>query len=1196
MLRLDKMEISGFKSFSDRTEVRFPSGITAVVGPNGCGKSNIGDAINWALGEQSPKMLRGKQMADVIFAGSESRKAVGLAEVSLHLSGAQGLGAGDNGAMVVTRRLFRSGESEYLLNGKRARLKDIQDLLEQGHVGARTYATIEQGRIDQILNAKPKDRRLIIEDAAGIGGYKHKRRLTELKLEATQANLLRVNDIVVEVERQIRSLKRQAGKARRYRKLRDELRSQERIQFAVRSRDLDAELAAAREAESRTREQEAEGAARLSKLEVQLLEERGALESANKAHREAADRFHRLEIEIDREEGQIRSCDERIAEATEIETRQSAEAESLSTRVADVAERVATQEGRVESVKGEVERIRSDLSRQQSRLDEAQSARHDLREEVESLRRRQFEAMNGAAHSRNRLQSAQEARERNAAQRHRLEAECLAASDDLTRLSSETETLAERYEAQQRTVAGLREGFAGCETRLREARERLAVALEALTGAREQEQSAAARLATLEDVSTRFAGVSDGVRSLLSEGRAAGLRTGGVVADFIEASTDVENAAEGYLESFLPTVILESDDDVCRAAEMLRTEGTGRTSLICRSQPAGSLAVGTTANGKGDIPVEVLADSRVIGRLRDRLTLRTSANGFIQDRLGDALVVDSLAAALDLHRRHPTADYLTSDGDVVYASGIVHAGGRAVGDHGLLAHQRQIHEARDRVELATAGAAERQASVEASRDEVELLEDELRRLRHVLDGDQRRLVELEMLTKSTAEDHERSGRRSGVLEDELNGLREEAEQLRVSQGELTIEVERAEAGCASLESELRSKSAVLDEHEARLREESERAAALRENLAGRAQNLEAVEQERVRLSESASELRARVDNARSEIETARHRAGESRELQARTEGTLATHLEDRKVVKGQVAEIEHEISDLERGVAQRDEATKSSRQQLEGLREGTRQTELERTRVESAREHLDELCRQELGVTATQAVQETTESGADLDDVQLEQLDTAIVEIKDKIERIGPVNMTAIEEFAELEERHAFLVTQRQDLDRSMESLKETIRRINRSTRDRFAEAFESIRAYYQEIYKLLFNGGRADLRLEEGEDVLECGIEILAQPPGKRLANINLLSGGEKALSAIALLFAVFRYQPSPFCLLDEVDAALDESNVGRFARMLGEYAQNTQFIIVTHNKLTMESADLLYGVTMEEPGVSRLISLQLD
>jgi chromosome segregation protein len=1196
MLRLEKMEISGFKSFSDRTEVRFPEGITAVVGPNGCGKSNIGDAINWALGEQSPKMLRGKQMADVIFAGSAARKPVGLAEVSLHLRGAEGMGQSENGTLVVTRRLFRSGDSEYLLNGKRARLKQIQELLEQGHVGARTYATIEQGRIDQILNAKPKERRLLIEDAAGIAGYKHKRRLTELKLEATEANLLRVNDIVVEVERQIRSLKRQAGRARRYRRLRDELRAKERVHFGVRSTQLDAELERTREAERRAHDAQAEAAAKLSKLEVRLLEERSGLEAANKVLREAAERLHRTEIEIDRQEGQIRGCRERIAEAEATETRQTAEAEKLAQRLDELAGVAAEQEEIARGVCDEVERIRSELSEQQALVDDAQRAQRELREELESLRRRQFEAMNHAAETRNRRQSAAEALDRIAAQRQRLEADCSQTSDDLSRLASETRTLEEQLADQRSGIEVSRSAHAQTESLLRQGRRRQEVEAERLSAARQAEKSAGARLATLEDVATRFAGVSDGVRTLLGENKTVDVRTGGVIADFIEAAAEVESAAEGYLESFLPTVIFEEDADVCRAAELLRAEGAGRTSLICRSQPAGAMAVGTTANGKGEIPGTLLEDSRVIGRLRDRLTLRSSANGFIQDRFGDAVVVDRLETALDLHRRHPASDFLTTDGDVVFASGVVHAGGRPGGDHGLLAHQRQIRETRDEFEAAASRAAEQQKIVDALREEISRLDREVRSRREDLDEGERRLVGLELQTRRAAEDHERTGRRSDVLGDELQQLRAETGRLLGVREELSGEVERAEVECRELEEKLEARTGVWEGQEAHLHAESEKATTLRETLAARLQRQEAVDRESDRLAEAAAELRSRLAEARGDSERARERAEAAKRLQRETEAALADRLEERRASNGQVAGMEHEIAERQERVGGQEETTRQARDAVEALRDGTREAEVARARAESSREHLDELCRQELTITATQAVQEAIAAGAVLEEVIVEELDTQIVEIKNQIDKIGPVNMTAIDEFAELEERHLFLSTQRDDLEKSMESLKETIRRVNRSSRERFAEAFEAIRTSYQEVFKLLFNGGRADLRLEEGEDVLECGIEILAQPPGKRLANINLLSGGEKALSAIALLFAVFRFQPSPFCLLDEVDAALDDSNVGRFSRMLGEYAEQTQFIIVTHNKLTMESADLLYGVTMDEPGVSRLISLRLD
>ena len=642
MLRLERMEISGFKSFGDRTEVRFPIGITAVVGPNGCGKSNIGDALNWALGEQSPKLLRGKQMADVIFAGSRARKPLGMAEVSLHLAGTEGLKHEDQGRIVVTRRLFRSGESDYLINGKRARLRDIQELLNEARVGARTYATIEQGRIDQILNAKPKDRRMLIEDAAGVSNYKHKRRLTELKLEGTQANLLRVNDIVVEVERQIRSLKRQASKARRYRKLRDELREKERVRFGLRATELNADLERVRRAETEARDAEAEAAAALGRLEVELNEERELLERVGESYRVAADRMHRLELEIDREEARIRGCKERIAESDGVVERRTADSENLSRRHADEESQRRALHERVERDRAELERARSEFHGRKEILERAERELASLREEIERLRRRQFESMNHAADLRNRRRNTEEAAERTRVQRERLEAEQAGASEHVSRLRGESDDLAGRLEAERARAGQLREELTSAEQRLRESREQLARDSEELGRAREAEKSAAARLHTLEDVSTRFAGVSDGVRTLLGDGAASGVRTLGVVADYVAARSDVESVAEDYLRTFLPTVIVEDDGDVQRAAQLLRTAGAGRTSLISRAHPAGRPAVGTPGNGHGELPAELIADSRVRGKLRDRLTLSTASNGVLGDRVGDALLVLSL--------------------------------------------------------------------------------------------------------------------------------------------------------------------------------------------------------------------------------------------------------------------------------------------------------------------------------------------------------------------------------------------------------------------------------------------------------------------------------------------------------------------------------------------------------------------------
>jgi chromosome segregation protein len=1188
------MEISGFKSFSDRTEIQFPGGITAVVGPNGCGKSNIGDAINWVLGEQSPRMLRGKHMADVIFAGSEGRKPVGLAEVSLHLRGAVGQAAVDD-LLVVTRRLFRSGESEYLVNGRRSRLKDIQDLLEQGHVGARTYATIEQGRIDQILNAKPKDRRLLIEDAAGIAGYKHKRRLTEMKLEATQANLLRVHDIIVEVERQTRSLKRQAALARRYRRLRDELRSAERTQFAARSLALDADLAATRDVAGRAGEAEAAAAAALGRIERRLVDERAAIEAQNRSLRESANELHRVQLAIDRGEAQVRSCAERITEASETESKQSALGRELGERVAEQSRETAEHEAVVVALAGEVREVRARVAEQQGRVDDAAELRRRLRDELEGLRREQFELVAHAAEWRNRLRATADELERVTAQVRRLEAERSATSADLSRLAGEQVDLDEQCARCRAEVERLVGAVAASEVLLAGLRRAQAEGVEALSRARESEQSASARLATLEDVGTRFAGVSDGVRTLLGSVGAAGVGAAGVVADFIEAAAEVEGAAEGYLAAFLPTVILESDDDVCRAAELLRAEGAGRTSLICRSQPAGAMAVGTTPNGKGDVPSEILHDPRVAGRLRERLSLAGSENGLLHDRVGDALLVDDLEAALDLHRRFPWSDYLTRSGDVVYASGVVQVAGRSAGDHGLLAHQRRTREARRALERARIDSRERQAESERRTSEVTAGEERLAGERAELERARGELLGAELLVSRATADHERAGQRSGVLADELEALALEAERLAERRIGLEAEVATAERRAQEIEAAqgLASDGAAAQELVAQ--RESESLTTLRETLAGLAQKLESAEQRKRSLAALAADLEGRRGAAVESAEAARLRGVQAADERTRRESELAEQVGSQSELGLRVARLETEIAELERASAAGEQEARAGREALDGLRERSREAELARTRAESAREHLDELCLQELGVRAGDALAAARAEGIDLDQVRLDELEAQVVDLRQQIERIGPVNMTAIEEFAELEQRHGFLTAQREDLERSMESLRETIRRLNRASRDRFAEAFEAIRAHYQEIYRLLFNGGRADLRLEEGEDMLECGVEILAQPPGKRLSSVQLLSGGEKALSAIALLFAIFRFQPSPFCLLDEVDAALDEANVGRFTRMLGEYARNTQFVIVTHNKMTMEAADLLYGVTMEEPGVSRVISLEL-
>ncbi len=1193
MFKLSRMEISGFKSFGDRTEVQFPEGITAVVGPNGCGKSNIGDALNWVLGEQSPKMLRGRAMTDVIFNGTRTRKPIGMAEVSLHFSGAEGLPHADNGAVVITRRLFRSGDSDYRINGARARLKDIQELLRAGHIGSKSYATIEQGKVDQVLNARPKDRRLLIEDAAGVSGYKHKRRLTELKLEATQANLLRVNDIVTEVRRQINSLKRQAAKARRYQSLRDEMRKKERIRYALRGQEMDARLEAAIAAYQEATDAETAASGALARTETELGEKRTILDATAQAHREAAEKIHKLEIEIDREEQQIRACRERSEESETGAERDATEAARLAERQAELSAKVENHDTEVERHRIELEAAQQTLAERQAELDRREAVLAAAREELEALRKTQFEAMHAAAELRNRERGLRDAQERTGQQIQRLEQERDAARTDGARLEVESAALAKEHDVQIKVAEELRVQLHENEAGLEQIRISAAEATDTLSQAREREQSEISRLSTLEDVETRFAGVSDGVRLLLHDGPEAGVHSAGVVADYIEAGSDVEHAAEGYLGWILPSVILEEDRDVEAAAGLLRERGAGRTSFICRSQPSGALAVGSSPNGKPVLPDALAADSRVLGRLRERMSLKASSNGALQDRFGDAVLVDCLSTALELHRQHPSSDYLTSDGDVVYASGLISIGGNAEGDQGLLAHKRKMDGARTEVARASALAAELHAEVGDQRREIDRLDKLVREQRAALERANHARVELEHRSRVSDEERDRTKRRAAVLDAELENLAAETTRLGGSMEEIGAEVKQSEAATAQLETQVAERFAASERDERAIKEIAEGVAEARADVAARQERYDALSQERARVTESLSDLTARVNELTSASQSARERATSARDLLAKTEESLARNLEIRRVAAEENAATERVIAESRQTVGQFEAALREGRAALETLRAQTHEREMQRARTEEERKHVDELSMQELGISSAEARELI---GEEAEGVEINQLIEEIADLRAKLDAMGGVNLTAIEEFSDLEERYAFLTAQNDDLDKAMNSLKETIRRINRQSRDRFAEAFEAIRISYQEIFKLLFNGGRADLRLEEGEDVLECGIEIMAQPPGKRLTNVQLLSGGEKALSAIALLFAVFRYQPAPFCLLDEVDAPLDDSNVGRFTKMLHEYSDHTQFIIVTHNKISMEAADLMYGVTMEEPGISRLVSMRLQ
>lgn len=1185
------MEISGFKSFYDRTEIEFPDGITAVVGPNGCGKSNIADAISWVLGAQSPKSLRGTSMQDVIFGGSDGRKPLGMAEVSLHLESANGPLPSGLHNVCVTRRLFRTGESEYLLDGKRVRLQDVRDLMARSYVGSHSYAIIEQGKIAEIVNAKPTDRRTLIEDAAGVTGYKHRRRLAELKLEATRANLLRVQDILAEVEKQIRSLKRQAAKARRYRRMREDLRRRQGRLFRLRHGTLTETL---QRLDGRLEEvgaREAGVAAGLARAEAASEALKESIRDTDTAFGAAREEMHALDLEIDRTEGLVRSCRERAEELAAEAERARGEAatllELLETRRGEAAARASERESVAESLAS----LQAAIARAAEGHERLRGEAESLRAELETLRRGHLETSGSLAEKRNAIRAGREAAA--------LEREELGrVREALAEVEREARAQAVREDELGKTREAVRlrrEDLEAARGAARGERDAARAAWESSEnehhGVRDRHRIVAGRLAALEQLDSLYAG-QDAVRELLRLGPAEGLRPRGVVADFVSVPRDMEEAAEGGLADLLPAVVVDSPEQARDGVRLLRRIGAGRVSFLPRG-------AGGSAPAPEGIPAELAAQPGVLGSLSERLALKAGINGLLAARVSRAVLVEDLDRALELAPRWPGRDWVTREGDLLDHRGVVCGGGSGDEEAGLLARRRQLEELRAE-ERDLALAEERLA---AARQEAR-------------EGFERAAARLEKLGESLAAE-ERSGE---VVQVRLEKLREERDRTRRRREELTAEAARREETAIRREAEneetvrlaaeqeaecRRLESAIGEAGEAlRAREEAialavEELGGLRAEGAATRERHEALVAEAARLEEERRDLESRLEDLRRRSEAAESKAAELLQNAEKGRARLLEAGERRWRAEEAGREAERKLREERAALETREEELRRVRAELESVREERSGLALERERAASDDRHLRETCREELGEELESLLQRLaeaeTEEGAGISE-DPEVLAEEVAGIRDRLQSLGAVNMMAVEQFDELDERYGFLTGQRDDLESSIESLQATIGKINRTSRERFEEAFAAIRENFREIFPRLFDGGSADLRLEDENDPLECGIIMTAQPPGKRMGRTSLMSGGEKALAAVSLLFAIFRYQPSPFCLLDEVDAPLDDVNVGRFGEMLREYCDRTQFILITHNKQSMESADLLYGVTMPEPGITRMVSMTLD
>ncbi len=1208
MLKLNRIELQGFKSFCERTELRFNGqGIAAIVGPNGCGKSNLSDAISWVLGEQSAKSLRGSRMEDVIFAGTRDRKPLGMAYVTLTLidpdvykesaghklqavvqADAEG-GPRKPAEITITRRLYRSGESEYLIDGRIARLRDIQDLFMGTGLGPESYAIIEQGRIGQILSSKPQDRRAVIEEAAGVTRFKTRKRLAEAKLESAKQNLARVYDILEEVTRQVNSLKRQASKARRYTELKAELDARLRIALSGKFRLL--ERAAAQTAIELNL-----AGAELKSVSEQVTGKEQSHESRQLACYEleerltgARQRLAELNVEAERTRGRLAS---QVKESGAIEERMAQadrETEQLAARLIASESEIAAQKQTVNTLEAEIAQARARLIEINAQREALQNKVRERELAIESGRQAILRLLGEASTLQNQLAQVEEylaGIERETARSAREEQ---VAAAEIERLHGARKQLSETQAQRQMEL----EAVAGERGQTeRELADRRAAGVELgreIDGIKNDVSQIRARKESLEQVLAHRTYTAESVKRLfaaMEKGGASGVEALGVLADYVEVDPQFEKPAEEFLHEELEYVVVENWSQAGHGLDFIRAELNGRATFLVHPEPG--------AAGKMPLPEPSIGpETGIVARLSDSLRL---TNGF-RDRATDLLprvslcfLAEDRASAQRLSTSYPHLYFLLPDG-VCYHGHTV-TGGKKTGA-GPLAMKREARELSVKLSEWQGRLNGRVANLDALNREIVALEAELERLRSLQQSREKDRVALDHEMRKLGEDLSRSNSRLSVARMELERLRRDAEKSTAQRETNRAAVNEKERLRAEREEALEVQRQELETLASQAAAVGEECASTRAGLAGLEERQRGERGAMARLEQQFRETTNRRNAIAADIE----RMGEQRARlladNIELDRMAAQLAEETGGLEMRVNEMAAEDAAMREGLRAAEDEIKTLRISVESCRERRSLIEIDLVRKQAELKFLDETSRKELSCP----VEELVSADLPIPDAEaIAEAEQSCNELRARIEGLGPVNAAAMEEYEEAQQRQEFLSAQRQDLIDSIRDTEKAIQEIDVVSRQKFAEAFEAINANFRVGFQTLFGGGTGEMRLTDQENIAESGIDIVCSPPGKRLQNVLLLSGGEKALAAVALLMAIFKYQPSPFCVMDEVDAPLDEANIGRLTRLLKEMSADTQFVVITHSKRTMEAAQALYGVTMQEPGVSRLVSVKFN
>jgi len=1184
-MHIRKLEISGFKSFVDRTVINFDHDVLAIVGPNGCGKSNIVDAIRWCMGEQSAKHLRGKSMEDVIFNGSESRGPHGMAEVTLTFdnsdleqAAALPIEYRDYPEIAVTRRLYRDGTSQYLLNKTEVRLKDIVDVFLGTGVGSKAYSIVEQGKIGLIVSARAEDRRMLIEEAAGITKYKSRKKASERKMELTEQNLLRVGDRVGELERNVASLQRQAAKAERYVNYRNEL---DRLMLHQASHQLLEILAGEKFwSEERTVCETAVESARTalvtaeSALEVEraaALELEQNAESAQDAAFSADNQVRAYEAEIARERDRLGHLSERSEAAQSEQTDLRSRAEALDAEAKEIeASLTGLEEQEAKEAEGALaEHERLEILRTEERGAEATLA---------DLRARASKAASQVAAADAKLKGLERRTEEMRARESKLAAQTTDLTAELQHLSLHRVELGGKVAELTTEVETGRARKGELEAELTRLKQSLLESEKALEGERGVLAQQRGRMKALADMRERLEGVGDGVKHLMAKADPVLL---GLVVDRIQVPADLTAALAGLLGSTLECVVVS---DTARAAELLAELGRdkqGRASVVPQSPRR---VVGKAAR--------VVEGPGILGPLLDRVTYAPEDEALVAALVGDALLVEDAASLVALAPVAQGRTLVALDGTVVHADGRVSGGSSDTVASGLVDEQRELRE------LAEV-CADLSAKVEARIAELHELRSQMSGLGAALDEARQSAHDAEIALVSAEKDRKKTDEQTASLETRLATMNAELADISEKLAEGGHEQAEAERALAEGQEVLREAEAQAEGAMAEAATWREQAAAQLSVVTDRKVRLARVREQVAstratvgRLGRSRDELVSRIGKLEEEIHQIARQSGESSSRLASTEELLVSAVSVAQTAQSALSEARRVFDEARTALGEREAGLKVLRTDLGQATEKMTALELTLERLTINREHLLGSVREKFrGLELAKVV-----GDYHMLSVPDEEHTQRISELAHLIERMGPVNLDATREHREEKERLTFFTAQKADLEKALEDLRQAIAQMNRTSKKLFRDTFDAVNERFKTLFPKLFRGGRAELHLTNPEDLLETGIEIIAQPPGKKLGNIELMSGGEKALTAVSLIFAIFQHKPSPFCVLDEVDAPLDEANVTRYNELIREMTDRSQFIVITHIKATMQSVDVLCGVTMQEPGISRLVSVKVN